>query len=37
MQPPRPPRKPPRRNRIRLLDSRGWFVAELPPNRKLEV
>jgi hypothetical protein len=37
MQPPLPPLGPSRHNRIRLLDSRGWFVAELPPNRKLEV
>jgi hypothetical protein len=37
MRPPRPPRRRPRHNRIRLLDSRGWFAAELPPHRKLEV
>lgn len=26
-----------RRNRIRLLDTRGWFAAILPKNRPLEV
>lgn len=28
---------PPRFNRIRLLDSRGWFAAQQPPDRKLEI
>jgi hypothetical protein len=27
----------PRRDRIRLLDSRGWFAGHLRPGRKLEV
>jgi hypothetical protein len=27
----------PRRNRIRLLDTRGWFAALLPKNKPLEV
>jgi hypothetical protein len=36
--PPRTPRsRPPRFNRIRLLDSRGWFAALQPPDHKLEV
>jgi hypothetical protein len=30
------PRRP-KRNRIRLLDSRGWFAALLAPNEPLEV
>jgi Uncharacterised nucleotidyltransferase len=30
------PRRP-KRNRIRLLDSRGWFAALLAPNERLEV
>lgn len=30
-------RHPPRYNRIRLLDSRGWFAALQPPNHKLEI
>jgi len=37
MTPPRLPRRRPRYNRIRLLDSRGWFAAEQPANRKLEI
>jgi hypothetical protein len=27
----------PRRNRIRLLDTRGWFAALLPPDKPLEI
>lgn len=34
---PRPPRRPSQRNHIRLLDSRGWFAALQPRNRKMEV
>jgi hypothetical protein len=26
-----------KRNRIRLLDSRGWFAALLSPNKPLEI
>ncbi len=35
--PPTPQVKPPERNHIRLLDSRGWFAALQPPDRKMEV
>lgn len=31
------PSKTEERRRIRLLDSRGWFAAVLPPNKPLEV
>jgi len=34
---PRLPSRRPRHNRIRLLDSRGWFAAEQPAARKLEI
>jgi hypothetical protein len=34
---PRPLRRPSRRNHIRLLDSRGWFAALQPRDRKMEV
>jgi Uncharacterised nucleotidyltransferase len=39
VQMPVPPRRPPqpKRNRIRLLDSRAWFAGLLPPDRKLEI
>jgi hypothetical protein len=35
----RPPlaHRPLRHNRIRFLDSRGWFAADQPANRKLEI
>jgi hypothetical protein len=33
----RPTSPPPGRNRIRLLDSRGWFAALLPKNKLLEI
>ncbi len=29
--------KHPKRNRIHLLDSRGWFAASLPKNQTLEI
>ncbi len=31
------PRRKPKRDHVRLLDSRGWFAALQPPDRKLEV
>jgi hypothetical protein len=37
MSPPNASLKPPTHDHIRLLDSRGWFAALQPPDRKLEV
>jgi hypothetical protein len=37
MSPPEPSPHAPKRNHIRLLDSRGWFAAHQPPGLKLEV
>lgn len=37
MQLPPPERARPKRNRIRLLDSRAWFAANTRKNQKLEV
>lgn len=34
---PEPSRQPPKRNRVRLLDTRGWFAAVQPPDYKLEI
>jgi hypothetical protein len=34
---PQPQSKSSVRDKIRLLDSRGWFAALQPPSRKLEV